>query len=396
MTISVRKDILGYSYTICVVAAFSLLFFANAEQQFVPNRSIVSLGVGKSFYYPCAMALVISLFLRQKVDKLDLCMWLLFISVLISTIIHPPVENIVFTSWTSTRFLLAILCFFAVRNVDPVFFSKCVAYVSPLIIVPHYFLTDLFDYGPYRYGGFYGDPNFLAMALNIVICMCYITIKRAKNNVLKFIMFGSIIGSIPLILLGMSRAGIVGLVLILSVILFEMFKGGKKWILVIGIICISGLGYVAKMMNETFDNIGIRFSSDSEVDMIAARARWEGVDSAVGVLSNRPEFILFGIGPGNTIPMKEVYRADGYYCYYAIHNTFFSILYEMGLISFMLYLSIYVYAFRSLVKKRNYILFSTFVSTAFCLFVLPGECFMPAWIFLFFAANKNIERLDVI
>ena len=377
------QDKLLKIYTISVILAFGLLFYANAEAQEAPDGTVVHLGLGKSFYAPCALALMCSFFIKRKYDAIEATLYGLILLTIISTLIHPPFSSNVL-EWTTTRFIFAILCFRDLRNVSPVVFIKYLSIASPLIVLPHYVLSDPFSFGVYRYGGFYGDANFLALALNFIIVICYLSIKMNKRQWIRLCALTSIFGSIPLILVGMSRGGLLGLFLIMLFIMTDSFKKNKKAIVLLSILLLVALYPIFLEIEGVFGQIEERFTEGN------ANARIEGIVSAINVLTNKPELIPFGIGPGNTVHMMSYYKQFGYICAYVIHNTFFSILYEMGIFACILYVSLYIRTFYRLHRQRHFLLMGLLLSSALSLFTLPGHAFMPGWILLFFLSNHRI------
>lgn len=380
-------------YTASVVLAMGLLFYANADAQEAPDGTVVQLGIGKSFYVPCAIALISSFYIPKIKDKLDIRLNWLIVVALMSSIFHFPFGNNPLI-WTVTRFIFAILCFKDVRNINPYLFAKYMALLSPIIIFPHYILTNPFAYGDWRYGGFYGDANFLAMALNFVIAMCYIACKKEKKKYLLAIYISSIIGAIPLIMLGLSRGGLLGLGIVLFFILDNLRRKNTKWFYAVLLVCALGSGKFITRFDSTIQGIELRFSGNSSSDANGAKARLDGIESSLNVLSNKPYLIPFGIGLGNTYPMMSEYSKDGYFCKVNIHNTFFSLLYELGLIGVILYTSIYVHSFKKLYRHRNYLLIGVLASAVLSLLTLPGAAFMPGWILLFFTANKFLDKIS--
>ena len=285
---------------------------------------------------------------------------------------------------------MAILCFKSVRDVDPLLLAKVAAVLSPLIVFPHYLLSNPFSYGDYRYGGFYGDPNFLALALNFLIALCYITFRKEKGFFIRIISVCSIAGAIPLILLGASRAGVLGLSIVLFSILFDTFRKSKRSFAFLLVVMVLSGGILMTKMSDTLDLIERRYQAESESDQVGARARVDGIQSAFRVISRRPGLIPLGIGLGNTRDTVWKYRDDGFYYQDVIHNTYISLLYELGVIGLILYLLIYYQAFRQLFKQRNYFMLGVLLSAIVSLTTLPGGAFMPGWILLFFSANKQM------
>lgn len=388
-----QKDKVEIIYTLSVVLAFALLFFANADQQEAPDGTVVHLGIGKAFYFPCGVALACSFFMHRANDKMNKALNSLIGLALASTMFNlPSTFNVL--EWTVTRFVMAILCFRDIRNIDPKRLVLYITYAAPFIIIPHYILTNPFGYGAYRYAGFYGDPNFLAIALNLIIVMCYLSFKLHNKRIIKVFASISIIGAIPLILVGVSRGGILGLLIVLYFIGRDLLKSTKLGFVVVVLLGMTFSGPFIAKMGDTLDFISARFSNESSSDAGGARARMEGMESCINVFMNHPISIPLGIGPGQTVPKMQEYRQYGYYCKYAIHNTFFSLLYEMGIIAFIYYLSLFWYSFKHLRLHRFYLLIGLLVSDAFSLFTLPGVTFMPSWILLFFVANYRITEIQ--
>lgn len=393
MTIFEIKNNIERLYVYSVVLAFGLLFFANSDSLInTPDEAISKLGIGKMFYYPCGVAMLCSIFMPIKKDVYSSLILGILLAVSISAVIHPPVSNNVLTM-TLTRFLFAILCFKNLTNINPFLFARLTAIVSPFIIVPHYVWSNPFDYGMYRYGGFYGDANFLALALLFIIFMCLISYKRENSVCLKVLYVISIVASIPLIFLGRSRSGMISLVLMLAIVLKDIRKKSVwlSWIIVMVIISVFIMLY--KTFDESFVLAFQRFSSESDSDVASAQYRLDGIFGAIRVFASDPMLIPFGIGLGNTVDMMSYYYNLGYHTEYVIHNTFVSIMYEAGIIAAILYCIFYYKILRKIIASRNMILFGLFVTLFLALFTLPGAVFMPGWIALFFLCNENLYEI---
>lgn len=387
------KDKIEIIYTLSVVLAFGLLFFANAENQEAPDGTVVNLGIGKSFYFPCGIALLCSFYFHRTNDKMNQALnWLIGLALASTLINFPSSFNIL--EWTATRFVMAILCFRDIRIIEPKRLVLFVTLSAPFIVIPHYILTNPFGYGSYRYGGFYGDPNFLAIALNLIITMCYLSFKLNTRYITRIFAVISILGSIPLILVGVSRGGILGLILVLFFIARDIYKSSKFHFSILLVFCLALSGPTIVRMSDTLDFIETRFSNESSSDANGVKARIVGIESCLNVFLNHPISIPLGIGPGQTMAKINEYRQYGYKSTVMIHNTYFGLLYEIGIFAFFFYLSLYWQAFKNLKRRKFYLLFGLLVSDAFSLFTLPGMCFMPAWILLFFVANHRISELQ--
>jgi|GEM_PF-5549381 hypothetical protein len=385
------------AYILCVISAFAMLFFANAEAQETPDGSVVELGIGKLFYIPCMFAFILSLFLNPKADTAESRMveetnpiiYKMILICIISVLFNLP-QNFNTMAMNAIKFIAAIMCFKDLRIINPRLFILILTAISPAIIIPHYFLTNPFAYGAIRYGGFYGDPNFLAIALNFLITMCYLGYKATGRLFIKAASVVSIIGAIPLILLGVSRAGIIGMCVVLFFILRDLRRVNSKMLTLILILLFFSAGRMLYDLADAFDYVRLRFSNEGDNDSEGAYARVEVMRSVINVLRNRPEHILFGIGPGNTMERIQEYRMFGYTFTGVVHNTFFLVLYEMGIFCMLLFIKLYYVALRNLLRDKSFLLLGLLLSVAFCLATLPGLTFMPAWILLFFLMNPRL------
>lgn len=382
------KNIIETIYILSVIAAFGLLFYANAEQQEIPDGTVVHLGIGKLFYLPCGIALVCSILMKTAKDRLNKVLnWMIALTI-VSTLLHPQPSSSILTM-TATRYIMAIFCFRDLRHIDPKKFVYYATLASPIIVFPHYILANPFNYGAYRYGGFYGDANFLALALNLLITLCYLSFRLDGKKWLGILATLSIAGSVPLILLGMSRGGLIGLSVILFFIGRDILKKSKAGFAISMVLLAFAINYLAPKMSNTLYNIEDRFGTDAMSGM-GAQARWVGIQNCLTVFAKKPELIPFGIGPGNTVVTIPDYKYYGYQGQWVIHNTFFSILYEMGLIVALLYTFLYTYNLKKLYRKKTYLLIGLLISMFISLFTLPGASFMPGWITIFFISNNRL------
>lgn len=394
MSIS-NSSIIERIYIWAVVIAMGLLFYANSDNiQGPEGMAVVSLGIGKAFYFPCGVALLASFFIKSANDSFERSVKILVFVALMSSLIHPP-HGSNYLAWGLTRFVMGLLCFRKLHVVDPNLVIKYFLWASPFIILPHYVLTNPFGYGAYRYAGFYGDPNFLALGLNFLISVCYLRIARTESKIEKIAGVISIVGAIPLILVGVSRGGILGLVMLLFMIALNIRKNNRKAFIALVFVAIASSGTIAIKFADTFDFIEHRFSNESESDQVSTDVRMRGIKGCLTVLSNRPELIPLGIGVGNTTATMAEYRQYGYTNQADLHSTYFSVLYEMGILGLFFYLQLFWKAYKSLRQKRFYLLLCLLFADMLSLLTLPGASFMPGWILLFFVSNINLDEINL-
>lgn len=376
-------------YSVSIVLAFCLLFFANSENDIYTIGTVEKLNIGKAFYYPCGVALISSFFLPLRKDSTSSILLGMLVLACVSSIIHPPMNDNIM-SWTLTRFVLGILCFKNIANVNPYIIAKFVAWFSPIVVALHYIYSDPFAFGMERYGGFYGDSNFLALGLIVIIVMCCIAFRRDNNIVMRTICVLSIIGAIPLIFVGRSRSGLIGIIMIVFFFLYEMGRK-NKWLMLFSVLVIFSLLYSLYIRYfDLFDYAFTRFSSDSQTDVVSTQLRFEQIRGVFNVLLNKPQLIPFGIGIGNTIDATNYYAQYGFFVGYDVHNTFVSLLYEGGALALGLYVVLYYNIAKKLYIARDYFLISLFLTLILSLSTLPGMAFMPGWITLFFLCNEQL------
>lgn len=393
MTLFDNKIKAEHIYIVSVVAALGLLLFANSDSLInTPDEAIQKLGIGKLFYYPCAVALITSFFIPFKKDVFSSLLLGILICTCVSAIIHPPIGDNVM-AWGLTRFVFAILCFRNVANVNPHHIAKCMAIASPLIIVPHYIFSNPFEYGLYRYGGFYGDANFLSFTLLFLIFMCVIAYRTESNNLLKIMYAVTSIFAVPLIFLGRSRSGLISLIVLLIYILFSIGKKNKWKMIVTFALCFGCVLYLYKMFNDSFLYAFERFDSESTTDVISAENRIDQIESVFNVLFSRPDLIPFGIGVGNTLQTLNEYSNYGYYNTQEVHNTFVLFLYEAGMFVALLYICIYIRIIKLIWQNKDYLLASLIFALIVTQMTLPGIAFMPGWVAVFFLCNSELYKI---
>ncbi len=381
-----KFDWVDFCYVISVVMAFGLLFFANEAES--PDGTVMSEGLGKLFYVPCLTALLFSVFKRHKIDRVDRLIILLIILSILSSIINPPSGGSPLT-WALTRFCFGILCFWNIRNVSPVLFVRVLALVSPLIVFTHYLLTNPFAYGLYRYAGFYGDPNYLAMGLNFIIVIEYLNWKWFHSVFSRILSLVTIIGAIPLILVGVSRGGVIGLVFILLFIAWDLFRNSKKRFALLVLAAILLASPIAARFSSQFSDIETRFDRNSDSDARSADSRILEIQSVVNVFSSHPVLILFGVGLGNNMRAAEMYPED-YIDKFQVHNTFFKLLFEQGIFAFIVFCILMFKQFMFTLKNKQKIYLGLYMGALVTTMTLGCITFMPFWIVFFFLWNRGL------
>lgn len=369
-------------YCVSVVFAFTLLFFANSEE----------LGLGKVFYIPCLTALLISPYLPKVNSRFNMILNLYALLTLISVFIN-PISNEPILSMGVVRFLFGILCFRKIQVVNPKIIVNLLAIISPIIVALHFLIINPFKI--YRFAGFYGDPNYLAISFIIIILISILYIEIGTYRIFKISCVFSILGSIVLIILGISRAGIIGLGAFLFFYFLYLIIYKKKIAVFIFALSFILSGTVLTFFSDNIDNVVYRFSAANPGDKSAALSRFEEIDSGLNIIRSSPVNLLFGIGLGNTGTAKIDYSFYGYYNKHGIHNSFVKVLIEQGVFSFVLFCYMFFLLYRKIWKGDSiykliflgFLLAVTIISAT-----VAVTYFLPFFVFLFFLGS-NINKI---
>jgi len=383
-----KKQIyLNRFYALSVTMALALLFFANAETIGDIEDYHINIGIGKSFYIPCGIAFITSFFLeRHPKDRFDTYLNIFTILTIVSAIIMPK-EDMPILNQPITRFLGGVLCFRGIRDIPIKILIQYITYISPIIILLHFILVNPFEI--YRFSGFYGDPNYLAIAFNLIITSCYLYITRYGNPIINCGAIISILGALLLILLGISRGGILATCVNLIYILYDLSLRNKKASILIICLAIASSGSLAMLFSEQIDNVVSRFSGERDSDVGAAQSRGHEIISGINILRCHPEMTFFGIGIGNSAKAHTTYRYAGYYSSVRIHNTPISILVEQGILSLLCFISVFLVRIKILLLKKSYASLGLLLGTVIALNTVATLAFMPFWIILFYIANDK-------
>ena len=325
---------------------------------------------------------------------------------LMDTFIIFSVISLLFnTDHASFRPVFVLFCITAVLY--PMFHLKDVlmdlvewiVLLTPALILLWYILY--FSTTPYRFSGFFNDPNYFSQTLNLLIFLnvipfCYR--QRLKLNV--FYIYLGIINAfllVPLFVFTSSRSGFLAFfVLIFCVLLHEyvllhnnVYRKLKVLLLSCFVLAISGYT-TFKYFPDQANHILRRFRAESQSDKSSAYRRVREIEVGLSVFSKSIDTVFFGIGLSSSRNLDwfgdfffgEDIREN------RIHNTFLSVLVENGIIGFCLYITIISRIFMFLLsQKSEVILLGTFLSQLVSSLFIYNITFMPFWLGLFFVYN---------
>lgn len=373
-----------FDYRYCLWAGITLIMFFYAHAEFLP--------VEKAFYVPCAITLLFSFFVKKRWDKIDTLLGWFLALVWISDLangIYP--ESI---SSNCVRITLGVVCFNKLRKCNLSSVSKLVAYISPLIICSYYiFDNPLLYVGWERYGGFSGDPNYLSISLNL-LCVCMLQqIGMIKSKTWRAIWIVSILLIIPIIIAGKSRIGSVSFCVIILFAGYKLLHKSKAFFLILAVFGSGAMIYMSNTNPSMIDQFVMRFDGSRKSDQGAALARLKQIDGTIAVFKSTPYAIFFGIGVDSNPQNIESYSSR---TVNIVHNTFFNILLQEGIITLSFFCYILWICFKGIWKKRDLLMGGLFLSLLMNINSVSCTSYLTFWWSLFFIFSEiNNPRAKV-
>jgi len=229
-----------------------------------------------------------------------------------------------------------------------------------------------------RYGGGGNDQNdyafILALGCDISFMHIFLSRKRLASMlflIISFIMMAAIISTY-------SRAGFLALVILLLGLLYFCWRSFKRNVYLLVFACIS-MGIVFLFVPGVFwDRI---LEGTSSVTFLSRKDVWE---SGIAAWKSHP---IIGVGAGAFIP-ATILLSNRFFL--VAHNTFISVLVELGIVGLGLFVLIFFLLLR--LGWRQFILFRFFDNFKakyiyFIGFISP-LVFLPAFLSLTFESKK--------
>jgi O-antigen ligase len=204
--------------------------------------------------------------------------------------------------------------------------------------------------------GFTGNINISSFSILIKLPALIYLIYKEKKHLYLFLLNLLLISSLVSILVLFSRAGIIGLILVVVIsLLYYLVKEKRKvvvqTILVSLSVCLSYLTYNFLNEKNTFDLIEERFSTFAQPSNQSVSERVTFYRIALEDIKNYP---LTGIGVGSW-KLLSIQRTNeilgGYKIPYVVHNDFLEIGAELGVLSLFSYLFFIFFPFIILLKR---------------------------------------------
>ena len=383
--VSKKQSIIYRLYVICMAITLPLHVF--------------NMGGGeglKPFHIPAAIACVLSFFILKKNKKLYKYVILFLISALVSSILS--YASSAYSIWLNT-FIILTSCI-GLAYVDSKQVLKLTLLLIPIDIIVLFYHSIVEP--QYRYQGFYSDPNYLCTTLIVFIFLLLLAYSNSEKKIIKAIIIGTLVLSYALILLTLSRTG---LICSLLVLLLASIAAVKKHFFKFVIATLLGVWvlqhYATNFLDNQWDLMYERvFEANDNVEY-AGSHRFQLSLQNIRFIIDNPQYIPFGLGGGTTVgvnasevPGLARYRKSPI----GDHNTWTSTFSEQGLICFVLFLIIIFTTFNKVRKKETganrYLLIGVFLSILLFSFSVSQKTYLPFWWVIFFLNNSTLTNID--
>lgn len=239
------------------------------------------------------------------------------------------------------------------------------------------FVRDPNDFNRFLYSGsvvsIFTNPNNLSFYFFFIGTLSLLMLIVSKNNIMRIIYFLFLISSFYIIYINFSRATILGIILMISIITLLLTFSKKRYLL---FLLFSILGLITIFV---FTNNYLSISQNqSEIERLSL------IKYSLDIVKRT---YLFGTGVGNL----ELYLADYYGFSAAAHNLWLEVLATFGILFFVVFLFLFLKLlsdnFKIFIKTKNiYSLFYVSIIISFIVLVVgPSSIKHQEWFWIFFA-----------
>jgi putative inorganic carbon (HCO3(-)) transporter len=195
--------------------------------------------------------------------------------------------------------------------------------------------------------GVYGNPNDLALVIDISLPLCLALALTTTSHWKKLAWIGAMLTMIYAVFLTVSRGGAIALVVAALVCLWQLGVKGRRFyllLLVPAAVIVFWL-FGGNALRERFDqtNIDSTTNNNSTEASESAQQRKELLIQSLEVTAQHP---LFGVGPGNFTVVSGMWRVT--------HNSYTQISAEGGIPAFLLYVFVFWLGIANLRDIRKY------------------------------------------
>lgn len=255
----------------------------------------------------------------------------------------------------------------------------------------------------YRFQGFYDDPNYLCTTLIVFLLVSLLKFLCTSNKLAKILTIIIIVGIYAIILMTISRTGLIcSLLILVFFFLNSLKKNVFKAILVAIVGVFVMVHYAGDFLEEQTGAFSERLFYASDNYESASSFRKDLSLQNIRYIVDNPQYILFGLGGGTTtgegakkISGLNSYRMDSH----GDHNTWTSTFSEQGLLALFFFFLIIYTTYKNIVssssKTDRYLLLAVFFSIILFSFSISQKVYLPFWWLIFFLNNKHLSYLQI-
>lgn len=259
--------------------------------------------------------------------------------------------------------------------------------------------------GGWRFIGYgnkdFANPNDLALGLVMLIPLAYFFFVQREMGLKKVFYLGCLIYTVTGVVVTLSRAGMLGLLVVFALILGKTAKENVSKAIAIGLIVLIPMVMFAP------ERFFYRFQSiaDSSKDETGSReARIEGMITGVSIMLQHP---LLGVGVGQSIVANAASYDYAAQAWKEIHNIYLQVGVDLGIVGLVLFLAMIGTALKGLreiqtrlvdhAEKREHLLYAQAVEISFWGFCVTAF-FAPVaynW-YLYFLLGLSVALKDIV
>ncbi|MGH7580029.1 MAG: O-antigen ligase family protein [Gemmatimonadales bacterium] len=210
-----------------------------------------------------------------------------------------------------------------------------------------------------RYAALQTDPNSLAMTLALALPMAWYLAATSRSALLRWACRAYMIVGLVAVALTASRGGMVATIMALAIVPLTMTKlSPGRLVTALVVLALSGAVAVAYVPEKIVERLA---TTSTEVEDLSLGGRFGLWKAGVKAFTARP---ITGYGPGSWRTAVAPWLGPNPQ---VAHNSFLSVLVELGLVGLTLYLTMFVAVFRatrklpSLERRFTLVLFLTLI-----------------------------------
>lgn len=186
-------------------------------------------------------------------------------------------------------------------------------------------------------GGIFGNPNDLALALNVLVPIA-MGLGMIHRNIFRRLLYWGCAGCLTLAsLAAFSRAGFLTLVAVGG---FLLLKLGRRYPILWVLALVAGLALVMLGPGAFWTRILTVFDTSGDVGAAqSGEIRWELIKRSIEVAGFNPIRWMLGVGVGNFHIVSNFERVH--------HNSYLQVFNEVGLPAMIVYLAFMITAIRN-------------------------------------------------